>query len=366
MCRAEPIQITVAQADPSFPCKSPTPIEAVICSDEKLASRDRTMAFLFAASRTDALGSGVSGEYIRQRLWLHDRNEKCAKGPELKCLVDAYDNRLFDLAVATLFTAHDAAMTELSRQNPKAAQIYEAIFQYATTDDPAARAKRVGAFISNAFAAMRSAGDPISILNHDIPDLATAASSDKAFSAVIDFLSLEDYFGRGGPLTFPCTALVKRPGLMDVLEPIFGSSMDVRISVSDCAATLPPIPSFDTLAKEAEIAQTPCDGTIVFADEREYWAMVAAIRLHRPTYWEKKHTIGSVASAASPPVGVTDTPSDSGESRFRRLHRDLIDGAAIELTNYYVANFRAAYQLADNQARDAINAVITTAYNFCQ
>jgi uncharacterized protein len=242
VCKAETSYSTASRVGPSFSCKAPNPIEAAICADQKLASRDRTMASLFAAARIDAFGTGISEEQSLQRKWLHDRNEQCAKESEPNCLIGAYDDRLFDLAVATLFTAHDEAMSELDRQNAKAAQLYEAIFQYSTIEDPNVRARKVGRLISGAFDATKDtflvSADQ---LYRDIPDAGAAASSDKAFSAVIDVASVENYVQRPVPFVFPCAALIKRPGLMDVLNAIFGGALSTGDS-HDLTAMQPCLP----------------------------------------------------------------------------------------------------------------------------
>lgn len=194
------------------------------------------MATLFAASQTDAFNQSKSQQLFLQRRWLKMRNEQCSNGDMHSCLVERYDERLNELAVAALFQAPDIALTELDRQNPKSAALYEAIYRYATIDDTAERASVVANLINPAFEVFH--GKPWAQPLSEAEDAHQAASSDKNFSAFLDVASVSGY-----ALTMPCSALVRRPGLIDTLNAVYGGAIDGQLIQSDCEAMTPSLPA---------------------------------------------------------------------------------------------------------------------------
>ena len=83
------IALVVAGA-PSFDCsKASTKVEKMICADEELAAVDRGMARLYASMRRSERYKGQA-EWLAKRNRCHDRD----------CLLDAYDDRIFDIGFA--------------------------------------------------------------------------------------------------------------------------------------------------------------------------------------------------------------------------------------------------------------------------
>jgi hypothetical protein len=216
--------------------------------------------------------------------------------------------------------------------------------------------------ISDAFDATR--GEPLAEnLYKDIPNARAAASSDSRFSTVIDVASVDNYVNRPVPLVFPCAALIRRPGVLDVLNAKFGGALDGRIPRTDCEATLPALPRLDRIIQAAERAQPPTNATIRFSTNRQYDMMIAAIRLHLPKYWKHCEQT-SVATDVSD--GEQDEHRYPDDSHFRMMNRAAIHGAVSELADYYVRAFHIAPGIAADQAAGAINAVIAGAYDACR
>ena len=343
---------------PSFSCNTSDAIEAVICRDPQLSARDRTMSALYAAVRIDPLGVGPSAELEAQRRWLKDRNRRCLQGERRACLADAYDDRLAALAVAALFTRHAAAMAELTRQAPKTAPLYEAIYRYATIDDAAARTAAVAPLIASAFETVHGLPTSTDLLG-DVPSAEAAASSDKAFTAFLAAVSVSDY-----QLTsLPCAALVRRPGLIGALDARYGGAIDGQLLGADCDEIMPPTPQLDSLIAATQDAQPPCEGTIRFSTGHEYLKTIAAIRLHDTDNWKPGDPFAPRADRVKDEENTAQTPN---EARFIALHRAAIGDAADELAAYYVRLFRLAPEAAAGDARGAVRAVITGAYDSCE
>lgn len=346
-----------AIARPSFSCGSAnSAIETTICSDAALAARDRTMATLFTASEKDAFNQGTSQQQILQRQWLKTRNEQCANGDTHTCLVETYDDRLNQLAVAAIFQAPVVALTELTRQNPKSAAIYEAIYRYATIDDGVDRAAVVAKLIDPAFEEFHDKpwAGPLS----DIKDAHDAAASDENFSAFLDVASVSDY-----ALTMPCSALVRRPGLIDALNSVYGGAIDDRLIRSDCEAMTSSPEALDRVTKAAVAAQPFCPGTIRFSLGRNFGKTLVAVRLHRTDLWTARKLDVS-------PGGQDENNDDPAKDRdvphFVARHPVLIRNATDELARYYSNRFGVPSALAEAQARSAVSAIIFGAYDLCE
>lgn len=342
---------------PSFSCGSASKaVEKAICSDDALAARDRTMATLFTASQADAFNQGKSQQQILQRQWLKTRDEQCSNGDMHSCLVDMYDERLNALAVAALFRAPDAALAELDRQDPKSAALYEAIFRYVTIDDTVHRADAVAKLIDPAFEEFH--GKPWAHPLSDAQDAHDAASSDKNFSAFLDVASVSGY-----ALTMPCSAFVRRPGLMDALNAVYGGAIDGQLIRSDCEAMTSNLPAVDRLTKAAVAVQPFCQGTIRFSLGRNFDKTLVAVRLHRTDLW-KARTLDWKSG------GQDENNDDSAKAgdvpHFVAGHPVLIRNAADELAAYYSNRFDAPSALAEAQAHSAINAIIFGAYDLCE
>ncbi|WP_133116867.1 lysozyme inhibitor LprI family protein [Paraburkholderia acidicola] len=346
-----------AISGPSFLCGSAgTAIERMICSDPELAARDRTMATLFAASHTDALGGGMSQQQSLQRKWLKTRSEECSKGEMRSCLLTEYDARFNELAVAALFQAPDVALTELARESPKSAPLYEAIYRYATIEDKVDRVKSVENLIEPAFNEFHDKpwAEPMS----DVADAHEAASSDENFSAFLDVASIGNH-----PLTMPCSALVRRPGLIEVLDAAYGGAIDNQLLWSDCEAMTPKLETVDRLTKAAVSAQPFCPGTIRFSLARSFEKTLVAVRLHRTDLWRAKNLD---VSPTDQDESNDDPKQDVDESHFFARHPASIRQAIDELAKYYTAHFDVPSALAREQAAKAVSAIIFGAYDLCE
>lgn len=218
---------------PAAGCDASGTLSAVICADPDLAARERAIAVLLPAARTAVLAHGPSAEDAAQRRFMDERDACAVEADVRACLRNVYDYRAYDLAVAALLADHRAAMPEIERHSSKAAEIYEAIYQYATIADRPARTSAVARTITPAFETLKRSG-PGSILGH-IPDAATAASSDEDFSTFLGAASADGYRGGAGPLTLPCAALVRRPGLLAAMA----NASAVRSTVGSRNRTAP-------------------------------------------------------------------------------------------------------------------------------
>jgi uncharacterized protein len=309
-----------------------------------LAARDRTMAALYAAARGGAIDRGASQEDRDQKKWLKSRNERCSTGDLRRCLTDAYDDRLQALAVAALFRAHDPALAELNRQIPKSAPLFEAMYAYATIDEPRERIAAVQKLIAPIFADIHD--EPwASSQFASIPDAEAATSSDHAFARFLDVASVSDY-----TLTLPCGALIRRPGLTDALDSVYGGAMDGQLIQSDCLSTMPPLPKLERVISAAVSAQPDCEGTIRFSLERHYEKKWVEVLLHRPDLWSVDHAVEDTHAA----------------ERFRSRNRNRLDEAAAELATYYSAYFSVSQQTARNEGVKAVDYLLRGAFDLCE
>jgi uncharacterized protein len=353
---AHSAQNAASAAGPSFSCASAaSAIETMICSDTALAARDRTMTTLFNAAQTDAFGQGMSQQRILQRRWLKDRNERCSDGDMRTCILGAYDDRLKELAVAALFQAPKVALEELTREDPKSAPLYKAIYRYAIMTGGADRTA-VEKLIGPAFKELSD--KPWARPLADVTDANDTVSSDENFSVFLDVASVGGY-----ALTMPCAALVRRPGLMGALDTVYGGAIDGQLILSDCEAMTSPLENVDRLTKVAVLAQPSCEGTIRFSLGRDFDKMLVAIRLHRTDLWK-------ITELDASPRDQDDTGDDSAkdvdEPHFVEAHQVLRSRATDELAAYYSTHFNVPPALAEKQALSAINAIISGAYNLCE
>ena len=90
--------LALAASAPSFDCaKASTEVEKMICGDEEVAAVDRAVARLYAGLST----ADRRQLFTSQADWLNERNACNHR----KCLLAAYDDRLFDI-----FTSSKAAI----------------------------------------------------------------------------------------------------------------------------------------------------------------------------------------------------------------------------------------------------------------
>jgi uncharacterized protein len=330
-------------------CPSAGAIAAVIAADPDLSARDRTMAVLYDASRLDALGTGPSPQDERQRRWLTSRDRECGGSNLRSCLIDQYDDRLHELALAGLFRSPDAGLAELARQNPKSAPLYEAIYRYATIDDQRERTDVVERLIAPLLNTIDA--NMLDRAGMNGQDPRSVASSDDSFAAFLAVFSVDL------SMTMPCAALVRRPGLMAAIGAHYGGAIDGFVLRADCDIEMPATPNFDRLIKAAETQQPVCTGTIRFSAWSEFAKTLTSIRLHRADLWK---------------IRDLDTGDAAGEDRrhldkthFRAAHRALIRDARAELAKYYTKWFSLAPELAEADAARAVDAAISGAYSLC-
>jgi len=347
----------LAMPAPSFSCEAANnAIERMICSDPALSTRDRTMAVLFAASRTDASGRGLSQQQALQRQWLKTRDKQCSNGDMHACLVNAYDERLNQLAVAALFQAPDTALAELTRQDSRSAPLYEAIYRYATIENDVDRATAVERLIAPPFEA--SHDKPWARPLSGIEDAHGAASSDKNFSTFLNVASVSDY-----ALTMPCSALLRRPGLIGVLGSVYGGAIDGQLIRTDCEAMTARLQKVDRLTKLAIAAQPFCPGTIRFSLGRDFDKTLLVIRLHRTDLLKAK----ALDINPDAPDENNDEPEKAVDKpHFIARHQASIRDAGNELATYYSSHFGVPSALAKEQALQAVSAIISGAYNLCE
>lgn len=274
-----------AQTGPSFDCtKASTEIERAICGDPALAEADRTLAALFASLRTSAFGSGPSNISAGQRAWLNQRDtclplERRAYASLNECLLAYYDDRNLELAESAMFAAPELARATVRRLDPDAAPLLEALVFY--VDNPGERGPVI-ALLAAPFEALQtddrqSYGHSI-LADGGIADLDDALEWDGNFARTLKMLAVYAQVERF-PMTIPCAALVRNPGLIEAVEPAFGSTLDNFIPVSDCNTALPPLPKLEAL-DEAIWAHWPeCEGTIRYLFYRSYGTAVDRARL---------------------------------------------------------------------------------------
>ena len=312
---------------PSFSCsKAAATVEAAVCADPRLAARDHTLSVLFAAVRVSAAGVGPSNELAKQREWLALRDTSCTEArSRTACLANLYDERLYALALAALFTAHDPALAELRRQTPKDAQVYEAIYRYATIANPKVRAKAVAPLIAPTFEAVRiHPAQDIGGMHvpsqperrlEDIPTAEAATATDDHFAAFLDVAfmwAMDQYRAK-----LPCATLARRPGLL----PALGQRWDPS---TDCEETLPPTPLLDALLASARKVTPDCGGTIRIDLGADFAAFLVAKRLNL----HDKNEANAGAEQAGPV-----------EQDFRQASRAEIAAASQEMAHYYAAYF---------------------------
>lgn len=137
---APPAALASPLAVKSSGCSATGEVAAVLCADP---ARERAITTLLPAARTAILPRGPSAEDMLQSQWRKDR-QACATQTDVRaCVANVDDYRAYDLAVAALFSDHRAAMPEIERHSSKAAEIYEAIYRYATIADRPARTSAV-------------------------------------------------------------------------------------------------------------------------------------------------------------------------------------------------------------------------------
>jgi uncharacterized protein len=339
----------VALSAPSFSCENPGAVEKLICDNEDLSAKDRLLAQFFSIAKKND-----SGVVVSQREWLADRNKRCASPPDEQCVAGAYDNRLFDLAVANLLSDHDGALNEIARQAPKLADIYEAIYAFATIKTVDERTERVASLIADAYREtafvpqidFSGAGATLPAkpqqLYADIPDAKSAASSSEKLGVLLWVVSAFGYGGRPVPLVIPCIVLLKHPESVDWLTPRWGGAIDGMTPRSDCAETLPRLPTLGALIGKAGRGQAS-EGTIRFSLGASASADYSAVLTENVQFLSKYPANG---------------PLTERVDAFEKKNSKSVEAAIGELADYYQKNFGVTTETARRDANVSVSAML--------
>ena len=344
-----------APQGPSFSCAGATDVDAVVCKDARLSLDDRRLTALYAAARPAVIGAAESQQQTWQRKWLKDTHTQCAATAWAKhaayktqrdCIADAYESRLSELATAALFSDHADAMAVIRDSTPADAPIYEAIYQYVTVDDARARAAKVVPLIAPVYAGLDADHKTAFTDNGGPANAADAVASDAAFGTFVNVTVSELEHS----VMWPCAAFVKRPGLLDALGPMYGSTRDNFLPQTDCdEMTAPQIAPFNDFMMTTLQNAPDCGGTIRFAGGREFYRMRTAALLHRPEQWAKF----KAADGGKP------------ESAFNKKHAADIARAQTTLATYYVQVLHLDTATANRDAGRITGILINQAYNLC-
>jgi uncharacterized protein YecT (DUF1311 family) len=331
----------------SFDCAlAKAPIEVEICRDPALSEADSLMGRLYAQARTSAFRSGPSNQLSLQRAWLKKRQdcltpETIAARTVHACMKSRYEDRNRELAVATVLSDPPTGLDVLDRLDPKAAPLYRAIRAYVRTPSEAAYLTRLLKPYFDRMASDEAQGYGQAILaDEKILKAQDMLGSDHRFATGLKILSA--YLdGDGGPLTLPCEAVLNRPGLLETVQPIFGSTLDNFIPRTDCVAALPPLPKFEALVMQIYKGWPECEGTIRFAAYRTFDADVEAARLAdgsgklrtKPAPRLKGVAPDSIAAATAELAKYYQTyrflpPAKAQATAFGSVHQILASGHA--------------------------------------
>ncbi len=317
-------------AAPSFDCAlARSVIEIEVCKDPVLSSSDSLMAELYFQAKTSAFRSGPSNQLSLQRAWVKDRQacltpEKAGFKSVRTCLRSRYDARNHELAVATVMSDPPSGLKALDVLDPQAAPLYRAIRTYVRTPSDKTGLIRLLSPYFSRMASDQTQGYGRDILaDEKIFKAQDILTSDHRFATGLKVISA--YFD-GDPLTLPCEAVLTRPGLLETVQPIFGSTLDNFIPRTDCAATLPPVPKFDALVAQIYKTWPECQGTIRFAAYRSFEAEVEAARIADGS--------GKLRTKAAP--------------RLKGVAPDAVTAATVELAEYY--RLYRIFPLAKGQA----------------
>lgn len=284
---------------PSFSCAAArSEVERAICASPQLAREDAEMARLYAAARRGARGDGQTGQGTAQIAWLRDR-ATCETGrsggfaSRDECLMHHYQSRNIELATAALFSDRDAALVALRRLDPAGAPLTEALLLYALrpasdnwsvpalSEDRARIARLIGARLgqlgsdpAQGYGSEILASDGISSLNDALKNPANFARTIKVLATYTE--------GARTPLLFPCEVLLRHPAMIELEEPIFGSSLDNFLPESNCATSLPPAPRVAAVDKAIWAGWPDCQGTIRYLFYHSYSVRVDAALLGQP------------------------------------------------------------------------------------
>jgi uncharacterized protein len=347
---------------PSFDCALANgQIEQAVCRNPNLAAADRLTAQLYAKARISAFGTGPSAEPGEQRAWLRERQDCAKPAPTVwtreVCLLDAYERRNFDLAVATLFTNPDLSLETVKRIGPPFAPLLEAIHIYAsqpvgsdwTSPSLNGNRTRLLALLDPQFERLHRddelsygrdilEGEKITGATDMLRSEAKFATGLKVIATYVESDSL--------PLVIPCAALILHPGLTEATTPIFGSTLDNYVPRTDCETTLPPLPRLDALRDEINKGWPDCQGSIRFSAYVNF--RNARIDARLGSQIERQKRVPTRRQAMP---------------RLRGLKPASTAAAVAELSAYYQRYFSLTPDKSRYQATEAIRAIIASGHS---
>ena len=251
-----------AQTAPSFDCaKAKSFSERLVCVTPELAKKDALLNELYKTASISAFGTGVSNIKSSQIDWIKGQ-KTCEKAKEAKdCLNRAYDSRIYDLAIYTLFVNPEKSFPIIDKELPAAAPFYHAVYEYVTMPQTPSRDKRIANYFRPAYSKMASTNDYVKSVADDagVKSPEDGLKSDKNFG-VLYALSA---YGLEQPISMPCAAMLKKPGISNATEAYFGSSIDGFLPSSDCSVVLPQLPKFVAIEAFAYKKAPDCGGTII-------------------------------------------------------------------------------------------------------
>lgn len=333
---------STARAAPSFSCDKATALEKVICEDNTLSQKDQQVADFYSIAYHHAIMNDPSGLVTAQRKWIRDRNKECAGGnrPVLQCLNSYYDERLLDLAINNLFSDHDKALDEISRQYPQLKKIYQAIYDFTTIKNYKIRTQRVAQDISVAFDMV---SDDQVILFNNIKNVTDAARSANNLGSVFWVISASQYGQHSNPLHIPCEAFIKQPETIIWLEPRAGGAIDSQTPYSNCEDVMPRLKHVDALQEKAyQMQDVANEGTNRFS----YGAMARGDYSALLT-----HSIAALHSHDRVDFGR----EDKNTTAFLKNNEPESGLALAELSHHYQKYFNTPAALANTQAQHDLN-----------
>ncbi len=287
---------------PSFSCAAArTEVERTICANPDLSREDAVMARLYVAARRGARGDGQSSQGAAQIAWLRSRSG-CESGKpqgfasRAECLTAYYRDRNLELATAGLFSGREEAgeaLATLHRLDPNGAPLVEALTLFAIRpassnwNSPALKQDRarIAELIGTSFAKLgtdTAQGYGREVLSSEgVSSLDDALKSPSNFAQMVKVLATYTQ-GARTPLLFPCELILHQPAMIELQQPLYGSSLDNFLPESNCAASLSPAPRLDALKVEIWKSWPECEGSMRYLFYRSFKVRVDAALLGQP------------------------------------------------------------------------------------
>ena len=247
-------------------------------------------------------------------------------------------------------------LAEIAADRQIAVPVYEAIYRYATIDPLPLRVAAMAPLIAPLFATIK--GQPWASPISDQHEPRDAVATDQNFAA---FLAVASVSVGTATIVLPCGALVRRPGLIDVLQAYYGGAIDGHLIGTTCDIATVPLPAFDSLVRAANDVQEPCSGTIRFSLGRDTARVLTAIRLHRMDVLDPQPSQSSTREHAAI---VVEVPPEV--TKFLSTHGRVAEAAQRGLAAYYSASFHVPPDKAPADASFAVRRAVQSIYGGCE